>query len=738
MSSQLTMPLPTGSPVASPGTRRFPLVRYFSVAALVALIVTSLLLAIVHERQEQESITLMGEQHNITLTKTFRNFLWQRFAPLVEASSGQDAAALQSNPELPALREAVVALMRDTQVVKVKVYNLDGMTVFSTDLRQIGESKADNAGFVGATEGRSMTVLVHKDSFDAFEGVIEDRDLISSYLPIRDDSGRVDAVFELYRDVTPLVAHMHEAAQMVLSTVVVTMSLLGLMLFVIIWRAQKILDRQRDELESSLVQIQEDNRLLDRRVQERTEALSDANRSLQSEIAERKGAQMKLAFLAHHDPLTGLPNRILLQERIERAIERARRDRGSFAVLFIDLDNFKNVNDTLGHPIGDILLQQVTQELQRHVRGVDTLARLGGDEFILLVEIADRAHAEAVAKKIIAMFNQPYHLVDHELYLGASLGISVFPDDGSDGHTLVRNADTAMYQAKAGQRGSYRFYEPQMTASAEERLRLDSMLRKALENGELYLAYQPQFDLASSHMVGVEALLRWEHPAMGTIPPARFIPVAEESGFIGELGCWVLHQACLQMRRWLDGGHAVPKVAVNVSGRQFERSGFVDSVRSVLEETGVPAGRLELEITESAIMLAPKAHELLLGLRELGVTLSIDDFGTGYSSLSYRKQLPIQKLKIDRSFVSDLQACGNDLAIVRSVIALAKTMGLTTIAEGVESEAQARFLAAEGCEHAQGYLYSEPVRAEAVADMLVVQRGAMLSRQSDAAAVAQA
>jgi diguanylate cyclase (GGDEF)-like protein len=699
-------------------TRRFPLVRYFAVAALAALMATSVLLGIIHQRQETESLTLMEESHNVALTRTFRNFLWQRFEPLVASSRGLGAEALRANPELPTLREAVIDLMRDTQAAKVKVYNLEAMTVFSTDLKQVGESKVGNAGFVGAAAGRVMTTLVHKDSFDAFEGVIEDRDLISSYLPIRDADGRVEAVFELYRDVTPLVAHMRDAQRMVITSLTLVMAALYALLFIIIWRAQKILDRQRTELESSLVQIQDANRLLDRRVQERTVALSAANRSLEAEIQERKAAEQKLAFLAHHDPLTGLPNRILLQERIELAIHRAKREGGSFAVLFIDLDNFKNVNDTLGHPIGDVLLQQVTRELLRHVRGVDTLARLGGDEFIMLAEVGDQGDAEAVAQKVLEQLHQPYHLVDHELYLGATIGISLFPRDGENGHTLIRNADTAMYRAKAARRGSYRFYAPEMTISAQERLRLDSMLRKALDNAELYLAYQPQVDLKSGETVGVEALLRWQHPTLGSIPPSRFIPVAEESGFISELGMWVLREACRQMRIWLDNGFEIPKIAVNVSVKQFERGGFVDSVRAVLRETGITPRRLELEITESAIMLTQNAHELLLGLRGIGVLLSIDDFGTGYSSLSYLKQLPIHKLKIDRSFVRDLEGGGNDLAIVRSVIALARTMGLSTMAEGVEKEGQARCLAQEGCEQAQGFLYGKPVSAEEVVRLL--------------------
>jgi diguanylate cyclase (GGDEF)-like protein len=555
---------------------------------------------------------------------------------------------------------------------------------------------------------------VHKDHVDTFEDVIEERDLISSYLPIRDAHGRVHAVFELYRDVTPLVAHMQKTKQQVIQNVALAMAALYALLFLIVWRAQIILDRQGKALEASFLQVHETNKRLDQRVQERTAELSATNTSLETEIQERKAVEQKLAFLAHHDPLTGLPNRNLLQERVERAINRVKREKGGLAALFIDLDNFKNVNNTLGHSIGDILLQQVARQLVRHVRGVDTLARLGGDEFLLLIEIADPGSAEVVAQKVLELLHQPHHLVDHELYLGATIGVSLFPRDGEDGDTLIRNADTAMYQAKAARRGSYRFYDPEMTVFADERMRLDSMLRKALDGGELSLAYQPQLNLKSGELIGVEALLRWQHPTLGSIPPSRFIPVAEESGFIGELGAWVLRQACSQMRQWLDSGLDIPRIAVNVSVRQFERGGFVDSVSAVLQETGIPADRLELEITESAIMLS-NTHELLLALRGLGVHLSIDDFGTGYSSLSYLKLLPVQKLKIDRSFVQDLETGGNDMAIVRSVIALAKTMGLATLAEGVETEGQAAFLTREACEQAQGFLYSRPVSAAEIA-----------------------
>ena len=712
MGKQILRSRNTGA--SAQGARQFPLVRYFSLTALVCMLVIAVFLGTFYQRQAMGSLSRLAENQNVDLTKTFSNFLWERFAPLVAASRGLAPAELMAQPEQAELRKLVIGMMRDTEVVKVKVYNLDGTTVFSTDTRQIGESKANNAGFIGAAGGEIKSELSHRDTFDAFEGVISDRNLFSSYLPIREAGGDVRAVFEIYRDVTPLVEHMRRTEWIVVTSVAVSMALLYGLLFLIVWRAKNIIHRQGAALEYSLSQVRESNRMLDQRVQERTAELSTLNAALESEIQVRKSAEEKFEFLAHHDPLTSLPNRIRLQERIDAAITRAKSWKSQFAVLFIDLDNFKDINDTMGHPTGDELLRLVTRELSRHVRGEDTLARLGGDEFILLAEVEDQAHAAAIAQKILDLIHQPFHLAECELYLGATIGISLYPHDGETGHTLIRNADTAMYRAKAERRDNFRFYEPEMTVLAEERLMLDGMLRKGLESGELFLAYQPQIDLKNGELKGVEALLRWRHPTQGNIPPGRFIPVAEESGFICALGEWVLREACAQMVRWLDYGFQMPKIAVNVSAKQFERDGFVDMVRALLKETGIPAERLELEITESAIMLNHNADEVLHALREIGVLLSIDDFGTGYSSLSYLKQLPIQKLKIDRSFVMDLEADVNDVAIVRSVIALAKTMGLSTVAEGVETVGQAEFLTREGCDQVQGFLYAKPMGADEI------------------------
>jgi len=691
--------------------KRFPLVRYFSITALACMVVIAVLLGLFNQRQASESLHALAEEQNVTLTRTFSNFLWNYFAPVVENSHGLDPQALRADPRLQYLRRMVIDTMRDTGAVKVKIYNLDGMTVFSTDLRQVGESTSGNAGFIGAAAGNVVSGLTHRDRFDAFDGVISDRDLFSSYLPVRDESGAVVAVFELYRDVTLLVARMERTNLVQALCVAVAITVLFALLAIIVWRAQSIIDDQGNALRASLDEVQESNRLLDQRVQERTAQLTQVNQAMEKEIRERREAEAQLEYLAHHDPLTGLPNRLLLQERIEQAIERANCIRGRFALLYIDLDNFKGLNDTFGHPVGDMLLCTVAQDLAGNLRASDTLARVGGDEFVLVAEVEDEIHARTLADKILAILRRPHMIADVELYLSAAIGISLYPADGREGHTLIRNADTAMYQAKAGGRDQYQHYAASMTTEVEERLRLDAQLRRALDNGELHLVYQPQVDAGTAEIIGCEALLRWRHPTLGDIPPARFIPLAEESGYIKELGLWVLTEACREMRRWLDCGLDMAQVSVNVSARQLDSMDIVDQVLAILDETGLPAPMLELEITETAIMSNSKAIELLGKLHDVGVRLAVDDFGTGYSSLSYLKRLPIDKLKIDRSFVFNLHKDSSDEAIVRSVISLAKNLHLTTLAEGVELSAQAAILTAEGCDQIQGFLYSKPLTA---------------------------
>ena len=444
-----------------------------------------------------------------------------------------------------------------------------------------------------------------------------------------------------------------------------------------------------------------------------------------SDITLIKESQEKLDHMAHHDPLTALPNRLLFHDRLQHALLRAARDQEQLAVLFLDLDRFKNVNDTLGHHVGDELLQKVAGQLAARLREGDTLARLregdtlarlGGDEFIVLLEGIDGEYgATQVAEKLMTMFDQPFTVAGHELFVTCSVGISLYPDDALDLNMLIRNADVAMYQAKARGRNGYRFYAPSMTGEGVERLRLETFLRRSLEKNEMFLNYQPQVEIDTGRLVGVEALVRWNHPELGLVPPARFIPLAEDSGFINQLGKWVLDEACRQMMRWQAQGLHVPKMAVNLSVKQFERGSIAGMVADILQETGLEPQRLQLEVTESVIMNTGDALGFINDLHAIGVGLAIDDFGTGYSSLAYLKQLPVQTLKIDRSFIKDISTDVNDEAIAIAIIQLGKSMQLSVIAEGVETEEQAAFLLRHGCKLAQGYFYSRPVLAQ---DML--------------------
>ncbi|MHB8811136.1 MAG: putative bifunctional diguanylate cyclase/phosphodiesterase [Desulfobulbaceae bacterium] len=675
--------------------------------------------------------------------------------------------------------------------------------------------------------------MTYRNTFSAFDGIIERRDLLSSYIPfVSEQSKRIEGVFEVYADITPFLAEVKRTQRLVIVAVISILSLLYGLLYGIVRRANSIIKNQEAELTRTLARIEEDNQLLDQRVNERTRELLELNRVLQGEIAEReraeeglrlsamvfdntvegviitdaetrilavnrsfcqitgyreeelknftprilqsgrhdasfyaemwrslreegkwigeiwnkrksgelyperltigvvrdsagevrnyvgvfsdisdiKRSQERLDFLAHHDLLTKLPNRLLFNHRLGHSIGLARRNQRQLAVLFIDLDHFKNVNDTLGHDLGDELLKKVAEHLSAHLRKSDTLARIGGDEFILLLDdVQAPRYACTIAEKFLGILGQTSTISGYEIFTSASIGISFFPKDGEDVTTLVKNADTAMYYAKTHGRNAYHFYAPEMSEYVRERLHLESLLRRSIERGELSVRYQPKVDLATGALVGAEALVRWNSPELGMVSPVRFIPIAEDIGFIVPLGEWVLRTACRQVREWEAQGFFLPSIAVNLSVKQLERGDIAETVSRVLQDTGLSATRLELEVTESAIMKSDHALAHLDRLRALGIELSVDDFGTGYSSLSYLRRLPVQKLKIDRSFITSVSGEPSREAIVRAVIALASALGLRTIAEGIETDAEAEFLRNEGCHQGQGYLFSRPV-----------------------------
>ena len=460
---------------------------------------------------------------------------------------------------------------------------------------------------------------------------------------------------------------------------------------------------------------------IDRSTLERSIRYAIERNRLLEQLEESKRLERHLAY---HDALTILPNRHLLHDRLQQALAQSKRSGKLAALLFLDLDGFKRINDTLGHGIGDLLLKSVAKRLKTTVRQVDTVARLGGDEFtIVLLEINHAQDAKNVAQKILKVISRPYKIEEHELFVTASVGISIYPDDGSDIESLIRKADIAMYRAKGQGKNNYQVYHLSMDAKFFERLTLENSLRKAVENEELVAYYQPQVDLRTGEITGVEALVRWQHQKFGLVPPDKFIPLAEETGVILEIDDWMMKTACRQIKNWEREGIANIRVAVNLSTRQFRQKNLTEKVAQILNDSAVQPENLCLEITENEVMHNIETTvEILQALKKMGVLLSLDDFGTGYSSLSYLKRFPIDILKIDRTFVNGIPSDRDDTAISTAIVVLAHSMELKVIAEGVEEPEQIAFLQSLQCDEIQGFYFSRPLSAETVTDLLKVKR----------------
>lgn len=431
------------------------------------------------------------------------------------------------------------------------------------------------------------------------------------------------------------------------------------------------------------------------------------------DITERKRAEERVQYLANYDVLTGLPNRFLMQDRLTQVIAHAHRNQLQVALMHIDLDRFKVVNETLGHYVGDALLKQAAERVRKATREADTVARVGGDEFTLVFpNVTSLQTLSAAAEVMLDELARAFPSDGQELFVSASVGISLYPDDAGSVDELIKHADAAMSSAKHLGRNNFQFYNAGMNQQVQDRMLIEAGLRTAIQRDELSLVFQPKIDLATRRIFGAEALLRWKHPKLGMIPPSRFVPVAEEAGLVGQIGEWVLRTACRQIREWQDAGYCL-QVAVNVSARQFQEYDVAELVMDIMRDTGMLAKNLEIELTESAVMNDAESSIVTLErLAALGVQIAIDDFGTGYSSLSYLKRLPLDLLKIDQSFVRDISSDPNDAAIVRAIIMLARSLGIKVIAEGVENEAQLAFLNAYGCQYAQGYLFGRPLTAD--------------------------
>jgi len=657
--------------------RLFRVLQYSQWLALAILLAVVCGLSYFYRGLVLDSLVESETHSNVALTNAFVNALWPAHAGFVARAGEMAPRELVTNPEIAAIERDLHVLARGLNVVKVKIYDRRGLTVFSTDERQIGEDKATNPGFLRARAGQAASEITRRDHFDSWEGTLSDRNIISTYVPVRRHGlSDVEAVFEVYTDVTDLIERMERSQWHVLAGV------LGAMLLVYL-AIQLLLVRYR--------------------------------RQIKEQELQRRAQDAQIRHQAYHDPLTGLPNRASFVEEIEAAMRRARRGQSPLGLLFIDLDQFKRVNDSLGHDAGDRLLCVVAKRIKACVREADSLFRMGGDEFIVLLEDARTAEEMAmVAQRTIEAISEPVQLHHHEVAVSASIGIAVYPQDEAVAERLLKSADTAMYRAKDLGRSRYAFFAREMNERVETQMLMEAALRQALKNESFVLHYQPRVSVATGRTVGAEALLRWPHPKWGLVEPARFVPLLEETGLIVPVGAWVLREACRQAKAWHDRGLTGLRISVNLSSRQFRNETLPDTVAGALRASGLDPRYLELELTESLLVdNVEHAMQVMGRLKAIGVALSIDDFGTGYSSLGYIKNFPLDSLKIDRRFVRDLATSPKDTAIVETISALARSLGIGLVAEGVEERWQAEFLRARHCTELQGFYFGRPVAADA-------------------------
>lgn len=679
-----TAPLPTPS-------GRFRLTRFYAISSLIGILIVTASLLYTYRLVAERTLIEHEGRANADLSRALANAIWTEHPDFLTTHPlDRTREQLLADPHIAEIRERILSKMKGLSVAKVKFYDRNGLTLFSTDEKQIGERKPGNPGLMSALAGQPRSQLSFRDRFDAFEGEIKDRNLIASYVPARArDDGPVEGVVEVYSDVTGLFAQQARARWIIAASFFGLLLLLYLFLAAVVRKADRIIEAQA----------------IDR--------------------AERERAAIHQAL---HDPLTRLPNRAAFGQRLTELVSGGRRADAGLALLFVDLDRFKLVNDSLGHHAGDALLTDVATRIRACLGQEDLLFRMGGDEFtILLPGALARDRSPVLAGRIVEAIARPFDCQGQELSVGASIGIAVFPDDGDTADELLRNADAAMYGAKAGGRGAYAFYRADLTRDAAARLELEAALKKALRQGEFILYYQPRLDAATRQVIAVEALLRWNSPTRGIVLPGDFIPLLEECGLMPAVGEWVLRNACEQLQLWRGSdpqGLGSCRVSVNVSGSQLRHEQWVATVARILGETGVPPQQIELELTESVLIAdLDRARETVERLRALGVGISIDDFGIGYASLDYLRHFPVDYLKMDRSFVSGIETSARDRAIASAILTLGRALGIPVVAEGVETDDQASFFTREHCQELQGFLFCRPLAPAVLADFLAGREG---------------
>lgn len=799
----------------------FKLLRYYSITSFVALVFIAVILGIFYRSVAVDSLLELGESKNVALTRAFSNSLWPKFAPILTSASGLSTEDLPSPSVTAELRQAVLDQMVGLSIIKVKIYNLEGLTLFSTEASQIGEDKSTNEGFLSAASGNVASELTHRDTFSAFESTIENRDVISSYVPIQmgGNDDLVVGVFEVYDDVTPLLESIENTQRNVTIGISLLFTLLYTVLFFIVKRADIIIQNHQSGLMLREKELLEDQNSLEIRVQERTVDLMeseekfksyienapigifvsdemgnvvDVNKAAQniigfsrndllnmtlidivgaedhqrarkefdkfnksggittelsiinkdgvlnywtvdavklsgnrflgfvSDITERKLAEKQLHHLVTHDALTNLPNRDLLIDRLNHAIGLAKRNKTLVAVIFMDLDNFKRVNDAYGHDQGDWLLKEYTQRITSILREGDTVARISGDEFVIVLENIDsQEDIIPILEKLTQLISEPFTIDEVEVFITASMGISFYPSDGENSELLLQNADLAMYKAKKNNEETYQFFSSEIKAEMLDQIEVRRELRQAISRNELVLHYQPQIDVRSGSMIGVEALLRWQHPKRGFLLPREFILHLGSGGIGATIGEWVLETACSQLQSWIKRGFPAIRMAVNISGAELRRTDLVEVIKKLLDKTNLSPELLELEITENVVFQDLEAAiHLLEELKGLGVRIAVDDFGTGYSTLSQISRFPFDTLKIDRYFSQYVSSSSNDAAIVKGIVTIAKSLNLDIVAEGIENTEQLAFFKELDVQTIQGHYFHEAMAASNIEILL--------------------
>lgn len=668
----------------------FPLLRYFSLTSLLVMSVATFVLWELYRETSVMNMLEAEESRNVALANALVNTLWTEANPVITKAL-EDPENIHKHPNISILHNRVGRQIAGQSIIKVKMYALNGITFFSTEPSQIGADKSASKGFRLAHDGKVVSELVHKDSIYSLEGVLSHRDLITSYVPARDKSGKVNGVLELYSDITEYLERVNKTQWYLTAGLLGVFITLYALLFMVVLRADRI------------IRAQEAARL-----------------SYQDEIMHR----------ASHDMLTNLPNRAMMKEHLTHALAKAQRTDALVAVLYLDLDGFKAVNDNLGHRAGDELLKTVACRLRKAVRDSDVVCRLGGDEFVVILEgVQGLGEVKICADRIIVDLAEPYIIEGAELSVTASVGISIYPQDGEEMDNVLTNADTAMYAAKEEGKNKYRLYDVSLDRRNAEQMQLRSDLRHALERNQFVLYYQPKLDFHTGKIHGMEALLRWQHPRLGLLPPGKFLPMLEDSDLIRNVGAWVIEEACRQNKEWQDIGLRPVNIAVNVSPRQFVDRSFASRVQEVMTRTGLSPEYLELEVTENVLVKDDKhSLQILHDLKDIGVRLAIDDFGTGFSSLTYLRRFPVDTIKIDRSFVQTMLVDRENAAIVTAVTSLAHGMRLRIVAEGVENEEQYGYLHALRCHEMQGYLFSRPVPAADFEKLLRSDEAIILKR----------